>query len=150
MSALLACRKVIYLYLYITVGRFWNSILTGGGRAAFMTIAQEMTAWATSPPTWSKSSRGQVTTHITVTSLRVCVWVRMRTFLHVCVCSAAAVGRAVLASRGIIISLFGKAAHLPSPVNHRHRPATGCRWLWTLLPPLFFLTCAPSVTIPDH
>ncbi|CAG14155.1 unnamed protein product, partial [Tetraodon nigroviridis] len=56
---------------------FWNSILTGGGRAAFTTIARETTAWATFPPTWWKSSRGQVTTHITVTSPRACVCVCM-------------------------------------------------------------------------
>lgn len=43
------------------------------GKAVFMTTGQEMTVWATSPPTWWKSSRGQVTTRITA----VCVhgWV---------------------------------------------------------------------------
>lgn len=89
---------------HVTLGRFWSSILTADGRAASTTTAPETTAWATSPPTWWKSSRGQVTTHITVTSQRACVWVRGCVHvLHVCVCvcvsTAAAVGRAVLASQ---------------------------------------------------
>lgn len=40
------------------------------GKAVSMTTAQEMIEWGISPPTWWKSSRGQVTTHITA----VCVW----------------------------------------------------------------------------
>jgi len=76
----------------VCVDRFWSSTPTAGGKAVFMTTAQEMTAWATSPPTWWKSSRGQVTTHIT--AVCVCVWVGgcVCVFPHVCEfssCSAA-------------------------------------------------------------
>lgn len=67
---------VLYLHSYfvqmcvfVCVRRFWSSILTAGGKAVFMITALEMTGWATSPPTWWKSSRGQVTTHITAVCL---------------------------------------------------------------------------------
>lgn len=48
-------------------------------------------------------------------SLCVCACVCVGGCVHICMCvsSAAAVDRAVLASRGIIISLFGKPTHLP-------------------------------------
>src|SRR4029434_3105514 len=43
--------------------RFWNSIQMDAGKAVSMTTGQEMTAWATSPQTWWRSSRGQVCHH---------------------------------------------------------------------------------------
>uniref|UniRef100_A0A3B4V0T4 Si:dkeyp-9d4.3 n=2 Tax=Seriola dumerili TaxID=41447 RepID=A0A3B4V0T4_SERDU len=41
--------------------RFWSSTQMVDGRVVFMTTAQEMTVWGIFPPTWWKSSRGQVT-----------------------------------------------------------------------------------------
>ena len=59
--------------------RSWNSTLMADGRAVSMTTGQEMTEWVTSPPTWWRSSSGQVTAHIVCLQLSVSVWC-------VCVC----------------------------------------------------------------
>lgn len=131
----------------LCANRFWSSTQTAGGKAASTTIAQETTAWATSPPTWWKSSRGQVTISAAVgwPCLRAWVFEGVGACVHVCVsalwgvresssCSSYRVAASSLASSGSssipptlpLIPLLVGWQHPP----HSPPPPPPLRWIW--------------------
>ena len=148
----------LYLvYALCSVDRFWSSTLMADGKAVFMTTAPEMIVWATSPLTWWKSSRGQVTNHNTAVCARahvcvrvcVCVWWWIAELLLVWVQQLFCYFWYVALASCSFISLFGHPICFPQPVNHLHGSNTLLYLLFSP-PPSSKFPLLPSPRLIDN